>query len=96
MKRHSTKTKKMLRKLIIESAREVVLEHQHEKEHEQKEMTMLTQIRQCVDQLIAMHQKGAYDEAKEIQLVRHIKNIAMKIDSMHTGTKITAAETTVG
>ena len=85
------KTKIMLRKLIVEAARDVILEHQHE-QHEQQEMAQFKMIKDRIDQLIVMHQKGAYEEAKELELIRQIKKIAIEIEARHTGTKITANE----
>lgn len=88
----SMKTKKMLRRLIVEAAHEVALEYQHKKEHEQQEMVQFKMIKDRIDQLIVMHQKGAYEEAKELELIKQIKKIAIEIESHHTGTKITANE----
>ena len=86
------KTKKMLRKLIVEATRDVVLEYQQGRQHEQQEMAQFKMIKDRIDQLIVMHQKGAYEEAKELELIRQIKRIAIEIESHHTGTKITTNE----
>jgi hypothetical protein len=45
-----------------------------------------------IDQLISMHQKGAYNETVELELIKNIKKLATEIEADHTGTKITANE----
>jgi hypothetical protein len=90
----ATPRKQELRKLVIEAAKEVIAEHQHE-QHEQEEMAQFKMIKVRADQLIQMHQRGPYDELKELELVKQIKNIAFAIESLHTGTKITTNERSI-
>ena len=87
--------KKALRQLVIEAAKEVVNEYQNRQPHERQEMNQFKMIKDRIDQLMAMHQQGTYDESKELELVRQIKNIALEIESLHTGTKITTNEKTI-
>lgn len=67
-------------------------ENEHPSDHEAKEVRAFQAIKVCAERLIQLHSTPNYNEEQELALIRNIKKLAMAIETMHTGTKITTNE----